>query len=193
MSGIIRVVSGWLWLSFILLWLIWRAITNRQRAVVARGTRRGERIWWAAGLLVVLYIGYTGAFHHLLDRCLWRDSLPAMEVGFILEVLGIGLAVWARGYLGSLWSSDVVLRDGHHVISTGPYRLVRHPIYSGILLAMLGTFIMSGAALWLVILAGYTAYAGWKALNEERLLIRELGDEYVQYRFRTRMLIPWLL
>ena len=93
-----------------------------------RKTRNVELIWWGV-LIVELYISYTGAFHHLLAHGLWPGSLPAMEAGFVLELLGMGFAIWARGYLGSYWSSDVILRDGQHVVSTGPYRLVRHPIY----------------------------------------------------------------
>ena len=189
---IIGAVSGQLWLAFILLWLFWGAITNRQRAVVVRKTRNVVLIWWVV-LIVELYISYTGAFHHLLAHGLWPGSLPAMEAGFVLELLGMGFAIWARGYLGSYWSSDVILRDGQHVVSTGPYRLVRHPIYSGILLAMLGSFLMAGEILWIVILAEYAVYVGFKAFYEERLLTREMGDEYVRYRSRTHMLIPWLL
>jgi len=189
--GIIETTSMWLWLAFILLWLFWGVISNRQRAVTVRKTGNVSLIWWA-GLIMILYLDSTGTFQHFLAHGLWRGALSTMEAGFVLEMLGMGFAIWARGYLGSLWSSDVALREGHHVVSAGPYRLVRHPIYSGILLAMLGTFIISGATLWLVILAAYAAYTGWKALNEERLLIRELGDEYAQYRSHTRMLIPWL-
>jgi protein-S-isoprenylcysteine O-methyltransferase Ste14 len=189
---IIGAVSGQLWLAFILLWLLLGAITNRQRAVVKRRTRNVVLIWWAV-LIVELYISRTGAFHHLLDHDLWPGSMPAMEAGFVLELLGMGFAIWARGYLGSFWSSDVVLREGQRVVSAGPYRLVRHPIYSGILLAMLGSFLIAGGITWIVIFAEYAVYVGFKAFYEERLLTRELGDEYVRYRSRTRMLIPWLL
>ncbi len=191
-NNMIGMVSGWLWLAFILLWHVWGTITSRQRSVTVRGQRGAGLIWWAV-LIVVLYLSYTGAFHRSLVLPLWPGSPPVMEAGFGLEVLGMCLAIWARSHLGAFWSSQVALREGHRVVDTGPYRLIRHPIYSGILLAMIGTFLMTDAPLWLVILAGYAVYVGWKALNEERLLTRELGDEYVSYRSRTRMLIPWLL
>jgi protein-S-isoprenylcysteine O-methyltransferase Ste14 len=190
--GAIGSASSWLWLFFIVLWWVWGAITSRQRTVVVQGQRGVSLIWWA-GLIAVLYLNATGICHHFLALHLWPGSLSVMEAGLVLEVSGMCLAIWARWRLGALWSSNVAVREDHHVVDAGPYRLVRHPIYSGILLGMVGTLILYGVLLWLVILAGYAAYAGWKALNEERLLTRELGDEYVRYRSRTRMLIPWLL
>jgi protein-S-isoprenylcysteine O-methyltransferase Ste14 len=199
-SIIFGAAPGGLWLAFMLLWLVWGAITNRQRPVVRR-RRRGERaIWWAWIIVLLILLSFNSVFRSLLTAPilfwgtrLWPGYLLVAEAGFCLEVLGMSLAIWARYHLGHLWSSEVVLRKGHHVVDTGPYRLVRHPIYSGILLAMAGTFLMAGNILWLLILAGYAVYVGRKALNEERLLTRELGDEYVRYRSRTRMLIPWLL
>ena len=111
----------------------------------------------------------------------------------MLELLGMGFAIWACGYLGSFWSSDVILRDGQQVVSTCLYRLVRHPIYSGILLSMLGSFLIAVEIMWIVILVEYAVYVGFKALYEECLLTREMGDEYVCYRSRTKMLIPRFL
>lgn len=192
-NSIFGVIPGGLWWAFLLLWLVWGAITNRQRPVVRRGRRDARVIWWVGLLVVLSLFSFNGPGRRFLASTLWPGSLPVVEAGLLLEVLGMGLAIWARYHLGTLWSSQAVLRTGHRVVDTGPYRLVRHPIYSGILLAMLGTFLMAGQTLWLVILAGYAVFVGQKALNEERLLTRELGDEYVQYRSRTYMLIPWLL
>lgn len=79
------------------------------------------------------------------------------------------------------------------MVDTGPYNLIRHPIYSGILLGLIGTFIMYGWVLWLVILVGAVVNMAARLQSEECLLIRELGEEYVRYRSRTRMLFPWLL
>ncbi len=191
-SIMLRVASGWFWLGFIILWLIWGSMTSRKRPVVARG-QRGERVvWWVVLIVLLILYGFSNARLYLaLD--LWPGSLQAAEAGLLLELLGLGLAIWARLRLGAFWSRYAVVRQGHRVVDTGPYRLVRHPIYSGILLAMVGTFIMAGAVVWLLILAGYTIFVVKKALNEERLLTRELGDEYVRYRSRTSMLIPWLL
>lgn len=182
-------LSGWLWAAFWVLWLVWGLITTRQRRVVAGG---GAVIpVWAIVIAVIFF--RRNFLSYFPASILWAGHPPAAIAGFLLELLGLALTVWARYYLGSFWSGSVVLREGHRVVDTGPYRLVRHPIYSGILLAALGTFFMDGSTLWLVVLVAGTAGFWWKARAEERLLTTELGEEYAAYRRRTRMLIPWLL
>ncbi|HUW64361.1 MAG TPA: isoprenylcysteine carboxylmethyltransferase family protein [Spirochaetia bacterium] len=183
-------VSSGLWLAFWVLWLVWGMITTRQRRVV-KGQRGGTLPVWAIVLAVILFRRYF--LTHFLGSALWPGNLTTVIAGLLLELLGLAVAVWARYYLGSFWSGSVVLREGHKVVDTGPYRLVRHPIYSGILLALVGSFLMEGATFWLVALTAGALGMWWKAWSEERLLTTELGEEYVSYRQRTRMLIPWLL
>jgi len=186
------VASSWIWPAFWVLWLVWGLITTRQRAVVKGDGGISPTIRLVVILVALVYFGPHFP-SYLQARALWPGYSSLMAAGFLLEVLGLGLAVWARYYLGSFWSSAAVLREGHRVVDTGPYRLVRHPIYSGILLALLGTFLMAGSTLWLGILVVVVVIFGWKIRAEERLLTTELGEEYVNYRSRTRRLIPWLL
>ena len=201
-------VSAWLWLAFWLVWVVWGFITSRRRLVITR-ERGGLRLGWWMLLIWVIYKICTGSIlpgylpnglymifiwlGNILGTYLWAGSLPAVIAGFLLEVFGLSLAIWARAHLGAFWSGQVVLREGHLVVDTGPYRLIRHPIYSGILLALIGTFLMSGWVLWLVILGVAAVNMTARLQSEECLLTRELGEEYVRYRSRTRMLIPWLL
>jgi protein-S-isoprenylcysteine O-methyltransferase Ste14 len=126
----------------------------------------------------------------------WRHdwSLPP-DVGWLLwaaTVLSFAFAWWARLYLGSLWSGSITFKEGHRVVDTGPYRLVRHPIYTGIIAA---SFIM---AVELATPAAFFGAAvmtfGWwmKARVEEGFLGRELGLAYDDYRRRTPMLVPFV-
>jgi protein-S-isoprenylcysteine O-methyltransferase Ste14 len=108
-------------------------------------------------------------------------------------VAGRGLAVWARRHLGSYWSGHLVIRADHRLIRSGPYAAVRHPIYAGLVLGMLGTAIAVGE--WrglLAVLLLVVAYLR-KIRKEERWLLRDLGEEYARYRREVRAIIPFVL
>jgi protein-S-isoprenylcysteine O-methyltransferase Ste14 len=113
--------------------------------------------------------------------------LPAL--GAVLTVAGLGLAVWARRHLGREWSGLVTLKEGHRLIRTGPYRTVRHPIYSGLLLAVFGTALAIGQ--WRGVIAVVCNLIGLlrKVQVEETLMVRTF-PEYQEYRQRTAAPIP---
>ena len=110
-----------------------------------------------------------------------------------LTATGIAFTWWARIHLGRLWSGNVTKKTGHHVVDTGPYRIVRHPIYTGIILASYATAVASGT---LVAFVGATVMLlGWyiKARLEERFLRLELDAQaYDAYAARVPMLIPFV-
>jgi protein-S-isoprenylcysteine O-methyltransferase Ste14 len=127
----------------------------------------------------------------------WQDSLPIDgPLGWLLVALAIAgflFSWWARLHLGALWSGTVTRKEGHHVIDTGPYGFVRHPIYTGIILA---SFATAAAKATPIALAGAaTMTLGWylKARLEERFLREELGaDAYGAYAARVPMLVPFV-
>jgi len=126
----------------------------------------------------------------------WRivaPSLPAAYIGLGLTLLGAGVAIWARSALGANWSAEVTVKENHSFVQRGPYRLVRHPIYAGGLLAMLGTAIVYGAAGCFA--AVLLAFVGWwlKARREEEFMTQQFGDDYRCYQRNVRQLIPFLL
>jgi len=99
--------------------------------------------------------------------------------------------VWARVFLGANWSATVTIKQDHEIIRSGPYALVRHPIYSGLLLGMLGTAIAIGEMRGLVGLV----FLGWwlKLQTEEQFLVEQFGTQYLKYRQETKALIPFVL
>ena len=114
-------------------------------------------------------------------------------VGAVLVALGLGLSVWARYLLGGNWSASVTVKEDHQIVRDGPYRLVRHPIYTGILVAFAGSALARGE--WRGLLAvAIAALALWRKLRvEERWLAEEFGAAYAEYCRTTWALIPFVL
>jgi protein-S-isoprenylcysteine O-methyltransferase Ste14 len=124
---------------------------------------------------------------------LWHSG-PTFAWAMVgLAIAGMAFAWWARLHLGRLWSASVTKKTDHHVIDTGPYGLVRHPIYTGIIAASLAVVLLKGTSIALAGAALMTV--GWyiKARLEERFLRQELGaDAYDAYSRRVAMLVPFI-
>jgi protein-S-isoprenylcysteine O-methyltransferase Ste14 len=118
---------------------------------------------------------------------------PVVEgVGFALFLAGLALAVWARVHLGRNWGMPMTRKDEPELVTSGPYRFIRHPIYSGILLGVVGTAIASDIV-WLAVFALLGAYFIWSARVEERILSAAMPAAYPAYMAHTKMLIPFVL
>ena len=116
----------------------------------------------------------------------------AEGVGLAMFVSGLALAVWARVYLGRNWGMPMTQKDEPELVTSGPYRFVRHPIYSGILLAALGTAVAL-TLYWLIVFAGIAVYFIYSARVEEGIMTSLFPRAYPGYRARTKMLIPFVL
>ena len=111
---------------------------------------------------------------------------------WIVALAGLAFTWWARIHLGTLWSGNVTRKPDHHIVDTGPYGLVRHPIYTGLLVALYATALDRGSVLAIAGAAVLTLAFAIKARLEERFLGAELGAEtYGGYRRRVPMLVPF--
>jgi protein-S-isoprenylcysteine O-methyltransferase Ste14 len=187
-----------LWGVFIVTWWI-AAIWTARAAVTASGWTRAL---YYAGFFVGFGLLFTparearGGFSSLVPAPwrgpLWADPAWAGWTLLGLEAAGLAFAWWARLHLGALWSGMLTLREGHRVVDTGPYRLVRHPIYTGFIAGAwaLGLIVATPAALAGALVL--TVVMSVKAGTEERFLRRELGEaSYADYAARTPMLAPF--
>lgn len=113
-------------------------------------------------------------------------------VAAVICVLGLLLALWARVTLGRNWSATVTFKEGHELIRTGPYGLVRHPIYTGFLLMIIGTVIFIGRIEGVILVAVVTAGFWIKLRAEERLMATHFPTEYAAYKAKTKALIPFV-
>jgi protein-S-isoprenylcysteine O-methyltransferase Ste14 len=116
-------------------------------------------------------------------------STATDALGIALCATGIGIAIWARWYLGRNWSVRPSLKEDHDLVTGGPYRFVRHPIYTGLILALLGTAIVTGLTSWIVLVL-LTAVFVARIPVEERIMMKAFPDAYPAYRGRTHALIP---
>ncbi len=133
----------------------------------------------------VILLLSAGAFRGgVLASDPWRVGL-----GLFLFVLGQGLAIWARVHIGRNWGTTMSQKDEPELVTSGPYRWVRHPIYSGILLAGAGTAVVLGWT-WLLVVALAGVYFAYSATVEERYLTKEFPDVYPTYKHSTKMLVP---
>jgi protein-S-isoprenylcysteine O-methyltransferase Ste14 len=121
------------------------------------------------------------------------DILPVDIAGLLTVILGICFALWARVHLGSNWSSRPAIHENHTITRTGPYAIVRHPIYTGILTGILGTAIATGALLAFISLLVILVLFLVKIRMEEQFLIEEFGVDYERYRGEVKALIPYML
>jgi protein-S-isoprenylcysteine O-methyltransferase Ste14 len=103
---------------------------------------------------------------------------------------GVAFAIWARHHIGKYWSGTVALRAGHELIRTGPYTRIRHPIYTGILLALAGTGLAVGRYRALVAFAIILLSLIWKSKREEALLANQFGAAFEEHRRRTGFFLP---
>jgi len=139
------------------------------------------------------FLLFVAAWAYPFGMVATRRTVFSNSLAMAICALGLFVAIWSRKMLGAEWSRDVELKEGHKLVESGPYRLMRHPIYTGHLLMGLGTAIASGLLIAFVGLA-LLAAGFWIKLNqEERLLVRNFPDEYPGYKTRVKALIPYVL
>ena len=119
------------------------------------------------------------------------DNPWLQGIGLAIFFLGLALAVWARIYIGRNWGMPMSEKADPELVTTGPYRTIRHPIYSGIILAIAGTTV-AVSLYWLIAVVLVGAYFVYSAIMEERYMNERFPDTYPRYKQSTRMLVPFI-
>jgi protein-S-isoprenylcysteine O-methyltransferase Ste14 len=178
----VELVFAVVWGAFWLYWLVAAFFIKRGRVPWSRQLR----IRAVIAVIVILLVRF-GAFRgNGLNTDPWRAGL-----GLVLFTLGLAFAVWARVEIGRNWGAPMTQKDEPELVTGGPYHLVRHPIYSGILVAGVGTAVaLSWQWLIAVALAGF--YFLYSATIEERYLAEQFPDTYLVYKRSTKMLLPYI-
>lgn len=168
------------WAAFWLYWLIAAFSMKRGHVPWSRELRIRALV-----LVVVIVLVRLGVFrHHRVNSDPWLAA-----IGLVLFVLGLGFAVWARVHIGRNWGTPMTQKDEPELVTSGPYHLVRHPIYSGVLVAGLGTAVAL-SWFWLGAVGVAGIYFIYSAAVEERYLTERFPDSYPAYKRSTKMLVP---
>lgn len=180
-------LTGVAWMVFLVYWFIsafrLKAVKQRESSV--------ERMRHAIPMVISFMLLFRDDFARgLLAKRFVADTSLAGEIGFALAAIGIAFAIWARWHLGTNWSGTVTLKEGHELIRTGPYRNIRHPIYTGMLVAMAGSAITLGEVRGiLAVLLTWGAFY-FKARREESVLRQEFGPKFQEHLQHTGMFFP---
>ncbi|MGA7909676.1 MAG: isoprenylcysteine carboxylmethyltransferase family protein [Candidatus Sulfotelmatobacter sp.] len=174
-------LAGWLILS--VYWEI-AAVKTAAAESIESGTSRGVHVFLVSLAQVLVLIPIRG-----LGRA-WPVSVPLMAIGLAVETAGLGVAFWARLHLGQNWSGRIAVKVEHQLIRSGPYGLMRHPIYTGVLAMYLGSAVVTGEWLAMIGLA-IVGVAYWRKIRlEEATLDAAFGPDYEAYRRTTKGLVP---
>ena len=173
------------WITVTAYWII----TSKETSDNHRGAEIFSFIKLIGSSLIIYFPLLTGGF---IAKALFNSSLPISFIGLLFCISGIGVMIWARRCLDKNWSGNVILQEGHTITTDGPYRWVRHPIYGGGLLAMLGSALIVGQIFGFVWLMFCTFGLVRKAKQEEALLSGRFSAEYSIYKTRTKLLIPFI-
>jgi protein-S-isoprenylcysteine O-methyltransferase Ste14 len=178
------------WLILVFYWIVAAASTKATERRMSRGWRLTYLGTVVAAMGLVMY-SHRGP--HPLDEVVIPRGESGAIVAMFLCVAGLVFAVWARVTLGSNWSGSVTLKVGHELVQGGPYALVRHPIYTGILAMVAATSIYNGTVGSIAGFAILTASFWVKLGHEEKLMTEQFPGQYPAYAARVRRLIPFLL
>ena len=183
---------GALWAGFGILWILAAFTTKRAVQVQSTGSRLLQAVVVFIGLMLIF--NFDGWFvTGWLTTRLTPESAAVVLAGVVLTAAGLLFSVWARFVLGSNWSGTVTIKQNHELIQRGPYQIVRHPIYTGILMALLGTAFIYGITRCFVGIP-IVALGFWLKLQiEEQFMLQQFGAQYADYRQQVRALIPFVL
>jgi protein-S-isoprenylcysteine O-methyltransferase Ste14 len=178
-----------LWAAFLVYWRVKAARTKTTQRVESAASGLVRLL---AVVIVILLMSINRIPLPWLYRPVWPQGLWPFWSGAAVTVGGLLFAVWARVHLASNWSSSVTIKEGHELITSGPYTLVRHPIYTGILTGFLGNAIALAQVRGFVGLAIMFVVFWAKFRKEEEFMRSQFGETYAAYAHHTAALVPYL-
>lgn len=180
------------WLAFAVYWVITASNVKKDAE---------PKIWWHGRffslarltLVIMLAFLYPSIVKRIIDTSFLspRDTITRV-IGVVLTISGVLLSIWARSHLGKNWSSHPAVKENHELITSGPYRLLRHPIYAGMLAALLGSLLCSSNPFWFYFLIVMGVTIVYRVPVEEEIMMRTFPETYPAYKKSTSALIPFI-
>ena len=176
------------WGLFIVYWSISAGWAKKIKVKEPIGVRLAYRPLAYAAILISIFPQKFPRLQYLL----WPENLLTFYTGAAVMLAGLAFAVWARIHLGRNWSASVAIKEDHGLIRSGPYGLVRHPIYTGILGGILGGVIAGGTISLVIVLFLFSLCFWIKSRFEETFMVQTFDNQYIQYRKEVPALVPFL-
>lgn len=178
-----------LWIAFFVVWVIWGMKTKATQQREGASSRLTYSLLNIAGFYLMFSVDLPQVF---LRTPIFNPSAWTNLLGIAITVAGIAFAMWARVCLGGNWSSAVTVKVDHQLVRSGPYRWVRHPIYTGLISAFIGTAVVRHQLRGVIAIV--LVYCGFKLKSkiEERAMTATFGAEYEEYRRTTGAIVPRL-
>jgi protein-S-isoprenylcysteine O-methyltransferase Ste14 len=182
-------IAGRCWAIWAILWVAMAFFSKSTKRRESPGQRLQHVIPAMLGFLLIFREGFGSSW---FTRPIFPDNPVLMLVCVALTIFGLLFSVWARLALGSNWSGTVTIKANHKLIRRGPYRFIRHPIYTGMLGALLATAIAQQQVRGILGFVVVFAALYRKALREETFLSQEFGDAFAEHQRHTGMFLPWI-
>jgi protein-S-isoprenylcysteine O-methyltransferase len=188
------IVVRMIWFSLCLIWIaaeVKLARSNRiDRTELSEVEDRSQRILWITILVCLLF---ALIFKKLTLIPIQIDYFPRQIIGLFIFAAGLALRYVAVLKLGRLFTTNVSIHNEHRLIVDGPYRWIRHPAYTGLIMAMVGAGLAMGDYIGILILVAPTiGVFNYRIAIEEKLLINKFGQAYLEYSHQTKKLLPWI-
>jgi protein-S-isoprenylcysteine O-methyltransferase Ste14 len=189
-------MRAWPGLLILGLWLVWLGYW----VIAARDAKRAgqrepawSRLLFLAQMIIVALLDAVHHWPQWLMITVVPGGWTRYWIALLLVLLGVAFSIWARAALGTNWSGVVEVKVDHELVDHGPYRWLRHPIYTGMLIALLGTGLAAGELRGVLAFVIALLSLWLKSQVEERWMVREFGDRYTTYRRTTWALLPFIL
>ncbi len=182
------------WLLFLAYWLasrLYEAAARTSKRVVKRPpflTGRAPNIFLYIALILLFFD--FGLTHTVLGVRFLPNGPIAATVGFAVCLAGILFAIWARMYLGGNWSGTPAIKKDQALVKTGPYAMVRNPIYTGITIGVVGSAISVGTVSGLIAIVCAVIFSVFRIATEERMLKEKFGKAYEEYCNEVKAFVP---
>jgi protein-S-isoprenylcysteine O-methyltransferase Ste14 len=178
-----------LWVALLLYWL----------ASAFRTKRNSSNTWLSVGIrIIIIFVVFLFLRIPLLNHFVMNifpnsfyTNLFIGSIGVFIFILGFVLLIWARIYLGNNWGEPMTVKVKPELVTKGPYAFIRHPIYAGFIIAMLGTTIVI-STFYLIPFVCLSAYFVYSLKIEEKDMLRQFSKEYKEYKKKTRALVPFI-
>ncbi|MGH6665472.1 MAG: methyltransferase family protein [Pseudolabrys sp.] len=188
MHELLHKTIAMLWSLWIVYWIVSAFRTKKDERRESEPSR-----WLHWGLIIagIFVLSFAQNLPAELNKRLIAEREWVYWLSAIMVAAGLAFTCWARAMLGANWSAAVVVKQDHELIRSGPYRYVRHPIYTGLLIALFGTALETGAWRGIIGFALIAIAVAYKYRAEEAFMIQKFGDAYVRYRAEVPALFPF--